>query len=752
MAKSAPQIRRSATPVKAVRWTGLGATFDAAVLIVAVLAAALVLGLSLEARSWMLTTLAFGWIPVGLWAAAATIVLRYRPRLLFRYWRWWLASAGLVAISIGTLSFFTADLMLPGLAVRYDASLGGLWGGVLAGYPLPLGVAKLAAVALVMPLLMYPRWTGGYYFKAARGLGACFWLGIRGAGQGGYRAARNLAFRIGLLFNRRRRRRWMGQMGRALNQAFSARPRRPAAQSKTVTPAVAAGEDAGPAEAPPWDDPPEADWAAADPFAASSNSRETVAAMPPVKSQWKLPSTSLLAPPEPYSVPQSPLQQMARHIETTLAEHGVTVEVKDIKAGPRIVRFGLVPGWVPKRAEYGKKDGSIGDADRSRVKVQSILTREKDLALALKTPYLRIEAPVPGEALVGLEVPNPSPGKVPIRKVMEVQSFASLTAKGGLPIALGEDTGGNAVVMDLAALPHVLIAGATGSGKSVCINSIVASLLFVKPPDQLRMLMVDPKRVELTPFNGIPHLIAPVIVDVEEVNPALRALMREMFRRYKLMEEVGTRNIAGYNAKCEERMPYLVLVVDELADLMMVGGFEIEQNLVRLAQLGRATGIHLVLATQRPSVNVVTGLLKANIPARVAFAVASQVDSRVILDTVGAEKLLGKGDMLLLNNDSPKPRRVQGTLVLDEEVDQVVEFWLNQQGPPLPVISIEDLEDDAAPGDDIDTQMLERARDLALHNPHLSSSFLERRLKIGRQKAEQIVELLEEEGLVIPRL
>jgi len=228
-------------------------------------------------------------------------------------------------------------------------------------------------------------------------------------------------------------------------------------------------------------------------------------------------------------------------------------------------------------------------------------------------------------------------------------------------------------------------------------------------------------------------------------------LMREMFRRYKLMEEIGTRNIAGYNAKSEERMPYLVLIVDELADLMMVGGFEIEQNLVRLAQLGRATGIHLVLATQRPSVNVVTGLLKANIPARVAFAVASQVDSRVILDTVGAEKLLGKGDMLLLNNDSPKPRRVQGTLVLDEEVDKVVEFWLNQQGPPLPEISIEDFEDEAAASDELDAQMLERARDLALRNPHLSSSFLERRLKVGRLKAEQIIEHLDEEGLVIPR-
>jgi S-DNA-T family DNA segregation ATPase FtsK/SpoIIIE len=460
---------------------------------------------------------------------------------------------------------------------------------------------------------------------------------------------------------------------------------------------------------------------------------------------------SLLSVPEPYSAPQNSLQQMAGHIESTLADHGVTVEVKDIKAGPRIVRFGLVPGWVQKRGESGRGDTGGGKLERSRVKVQSILTREKDLALALKTPYLRIEAPVPGEALVGLEVPNPSPSKVPLRKVMDVPAFGKVASKGGLPIAMGEDTGGNPVVMDLAALPHALIAGATGSGKSVCINSIVASLLFTKPPDQLRMLMIDPKRVELTPFNGIPHLIAPVIVDVEEVNPALRALMREMFRRYKLMEEVGTRNIAGYNAKEQEHLPYLVLIVDELADLMMVGGVEVEQNLVRLAQLGRATGIHLVLATQRPSVNVVTGLLKANIPARVAFAVASQVDSRVILDTVGAEKLLGKGDMLLLNNDSPKPRRVQGTLVYDEEVDKVVEFWLNQEGPPLPVISIEDVGGEAEAEEDLDEQMLESARELALRNPHLSPSLLERRLKIGGRKATQIIEQLEDEGLVIPR-
>ena len=755
MAKFPKQIRRSAAaPDQTGRFINLGMVFDVAFLIVAVLAMALVLVLSAQARLWMLVTLAFGWIPVGVWAVGTIVLLRYWPMLIFRYWRWWLGSAGLVAISIGVLSFFSADLIVPRLGILYNASLGGRWGGVVAGYPLPIGVLKLVLIIIVTPLLMYPKWMGTHYFKAMRVAGVYFCRGIRGTGKSVYRAAQYLAFRINLLLNSRQRRIWLRRLSRTLNQGFAAKPRRAFVTGAGTALVTSSSVEAVPVEAVSWDEPSgleDADWDITDRFLPQPGAKEPVAVMSAVKSQWKLPSTSLLAPPEPYLVPQNPLQQMARHIETTLADHGVTVEVKDIKAGPRIVRFGLVPGWVQKRAEYSKKDGSTSEAERSRVKVQSIITREKDLALALKTPYLRIEAPVPGEALVGLEVPNPSPGKVPIRQVMDIQSFGALTAKGGLPIALGEDTGGNAVVMDLASLPHVLIAGATGSGKSVCINSIVASLLFTKPPDQLRMLMVDPKRVELTPFNGIPHLIAPVIVDVDEVNQALRALMREMFLRYKLMEEIGTRNISGYNAKSEERMPYLVLIVDELADLMMVGGFEIEQNLVRLAQLGRATGIHLVLATQRPSVNVVTGLLKANIPARVAFAVASQVDSRVILDTVGAEKLLGKGDMLLLNNDSPKPRRVQGTLVLDEEVDKVVEFWLNQQGPPLPEISIEDFEDEAAASDELDSQMLERARDLALRNPHLSSSFLERRLKVGRLKAEQIIEHLDEEGLVIPR-
>lgn len=747
MARSTKQIRRAAAaPDKKAGRFKLGFLFDGTVLVSVVLVAGLALGLSASARQWVITTLAYGWIPVGVWAVSVLVVLRYRLRWLARYWRWWVGAAGLAAIAIGALSFF-----FPGVGLLSEISLAGRWGSVLGGPPLALGVLKLLAVALLTPLLVYPKWMGSYYLRGLRYAGIGLRVALTYLLIGLYRPARYLLRQVRLLLNGRYRRRWLRRARGLVSRAFAARPQRPSRQPRVT--ASAAGDAT--IEAPDlWngaDSGVASDWEAADVPAPSVESEDTAATAPPAKSQWQLPSINLLSPPEPYSVPQTPLQQIARHIENTLAEHGVAVEVKDIKAGPRIVRFGLVPGWFQKKSESSKGDSSGAALERSRVKVQSVLTREKDLALALKTPYLRIEAPVPGEALIGLEMPNPSPGKVPLRKVMDVPTFQKVVSKGGLPIALGEDTGGNPVVTDLGSLPHMLIAGATGSGKSVCINSIVASLLFTKPPDQLRMLMVDPKRVELTPFNGIPHLIAPVIVEVDEVNPALRALMREMFRRYKLMEEIGTRNITGYNAKAQERMPYLVLIVDELADLMMAGGFEVEQNLVRLAQLGRATGIHLVLATQRPSVNVVTGLLKANIPARVAFAVASQVDSRVILDAVGAEKLLGKGDMLLLNNDSPKPRRVQGTLLYDEEVDKLVEFWLKQQGPPLPVIPIDDTDEEVEDQDHLDEQLLERARELAIRNPHLSSSFLERRLKIGGQKAAQIIELLEEEGLVIPR-
>ena len=773
MPRPPQQIRRSVTPWdKQSSPTRAGSVMDGLVVVVLVVVVLLALGVSSAARQWAASTLGYGWAPVLLWATAVLATLRYRWRLLVRHWRIWTMAAALVAMSVLILAYF-----YPTQGSMSQTSLGGTWGTQLIGTPPVLGLVRLAAIALLIPALLYPRRVALRYLYALHHVGASLQSVTLSVLPAQRRERNPLGRRLRLMRRRAYWRRWWRAARASLVNSLSLRRRQPAeavwtplgTESATGETGAAprsseaAGETAtlyngsAPGTIPQWDNNlPSAPAQAVPTSAGKEVVKEAVKEAPkPVvlKSRWKLPpATTILAQPEPHNVPQGPLQQMSRLIESTMAEHGVIVEVKEVKAGPRVVRFGLVPGWVTRKGETGRNEAGQPQVERSRVKVQAILTREKDLALALKTPYLRIEAPVPGEALVGLEVPNPVPSKVPLRAVMDTPVFRKLAARGvSLPLALGQDTAGAPVALDLAALPHVLIAGATGSGKSVCINSIVASLLLTRPPDQVRMVMIDPKRVELTPFNRIPHLITPVIVEIEEVNPALRGLMREMFRRYKQMEEAGTRNIVGYNAKAKERMPYLVLIVDELADLMMVGGFEIEQNLVRLAQLGRATGIHLVLATQRPSVNVVTGLLKANIAARVAFAVASQVDSRVILDTVGAEKLLGKGDMLLLSNDSPKPRRVQGALIYDEEIDELVKFWLEQKGPPLPEISIADPDEEGEDeeGEDVDDRMLDQARELALRNPRLSASLLERRLRIGGRRASQIMEMLEDEGLLV---
>ena len=689
-----------------------------------------------DPRKWLWQGLGYGWAPVGLWAASVLFTLRYRARMLVYHWRLWGVAAAAVALSLCGLSYFS-----PARGLLEEVSYAGRWGVALGGPALlPVGLVKMVAITVLVPLVFYPRSIAPLY---SQGL-AHFWrwlqlaagyayLGMRKAVSGTGRAMRGLSDKAA--------------RGRASMAARRADRTGNAAEDNSgedghlireaSSPAVATGylrraEVEKEPEAGLDDDP--LPWIPAP--AAAKDGEEP-------GSGWRLPPVETLAPPEPVGASEDEFRGMAKEVEQALADHGVRVEVSGITAGPRVVQFGLSPGWIAKRSS-----GSEG-GERSRVKVQSILTREKDLALALKTPFLRIEAPVPGEALVGLEVPVPTPTKVHLRAVMETPRFQKLMSKGGLPIAMGQDTGGEPVALDLAALPHMLIAGATGSGKSVQINSIIASFLMTKTPDQLRLLMVDPKRVELTPFNGIPHLIQSVIVEAEEVTESLRGLNREMIRRYKQMEELGVRNIEVYNERSEDKMPFLVLIVDELADLMMVAGFEVEQNLVRLAQLGRAAGIHLLLATQRPSVNVVTGLLKANIPARCAFAVSGQVDSRVILDSVGAEKLMGKGDALILHKESPKPERMQGALVYDEEVEELVRFWTQQEGPPVPPINLESSGDEDGEGN-VDVQQMDMARDLAIRNPNLSTSVLERRLKVGEKRAEEILETLEEEGYLIP--
>ncbi len=628
--------------------------------------------------------LGFGLYPTLAWFAIAVLLLRYRGVKEIWLWRGLAGSGVIVALSLSILSMFE-----PATGRLQDVSLGGSWGSYLGGFPLALGSAKALAILLAGPLLLYPK----------RGLKA-YGFAVRGAYT-----------HTGIFL------RW--SLGRTNGEGYDPVERPPAVKK-------------------------------------ASSVIEKESGIPPKRgskgSAWQLPSLELLSQGTTAPVPQNVLNKMAGHIEETLADHRVDVKVEDIRTGPRVIRFGLVPGWMKRQGEAQKGRAAASStqlgAEASRVRVQSILAREKDLALALKTPYLRMEAPVPGEALVGLEVPNPHANRVYLRSLAESSDFQKIASKGTLPIAIGEDTGGSPVISDLTALPHLLIAGATGSGKSVCINAVIASMLLTNRPDRLRMIMVDPKRVELTPFNGIPNLVLPVIVDADKVLDVLKGVQNEMLRRYKLLEEAGARNLSTYNGKSKEPMPYLVVIIDELADLMMTAAFEVEQALVRLAQLGRATGIHLILATQRPSVNVVTGLLKANVPARIAFAVASQVDSRVILDAVGAERLLGKGDMLLLSQDSPKPVRVQGTYVADEEIEDLVSFWKNQSGPPLPEIVLEDSEEEQEAEALDDESLLESARELAERTPNLSPSVLQRRLQVGYAKAVQLTRQMEAEGVL----
>ena len=407
---------------------------------------------------------------------------------------------------------------------------------------------------------------------------------------------------------------------------------------------------------------------------------------------WAKPPMDLLEDAPESAISEQDIRETAETIVRTLTEYGVEVSIGQVRPGPTVTMYGLTPGWVRRTKQVKEKDEEGNqvvrqeETNRTRVKVDSILSREKDLALALKTPSIRIETPVMGTSQVGIEVPNPNPSMVAERMVMESAGFKKLRSKAALPVALGKGSGGETEVIDLAKMPHLLIAGSTGSGKSVCLNAIISCLIMEKSPEEVRLLLIDPKRVELTPYNGIPHLLTPVVVETDKVVGLLKGLIQEMMDRYRKFESAGARNIEIYNQKGPERMPYIVVAVDELADLMMTAAFDVEQSLCRLAQMGRATGIHLVVATQRPSVDVVTGLIKANFPSRVAFAVSSQIDSRTILDTAGADKLLGRGDMLYLPVDASTPRRIQNVFISDREIERLVTFWQSTpRGPRMPL-------------------------------------------------------------------
>ena len=434
------------------------------------------------------------------------------------------------------------------------------------------------------------------------------------------------------------------------------------------------------------------------------------------------------------SIDEKELLELSRVLERTLADFDVEGKVSEVHPGPVITLFEFEPA--------------------PGMKVSQILNRQDDLALALKAQRIRIVAPIPGKAAVGIEIPNRIKATVSLREILASPAFQDST--DALPLALGKDVAGVPFATSLERMPHLLIAGATGSGKSVCINTLIMSLLYTKTPAELRFILIDPKMLELTPFNGIPHLRMPVVTDPKKAAQALRFSVKEMERRYQMLAKHGARNIEGYNrlnltpAQTEEpKLPYLVVVVDELADLMALLPTEIEEPVQRLAQMARAVGIHLILATQRPSVDVITGMIKANFPSRIAFQVASRTDSRVILDMNGAESLLGHGDSLYLPAGKPEPYRIHGAFVSGEEIERVVGF-LKAQGRPV-------VQDDSAleqvrisDADDSDDELYEEAMRLVVLHQQASTSMLQRRLKVGYSRAARLLDLLEERGVVGP--
>ena len=461
----------------------------------------------------------------------------------------------------------------------------------------------------------------------------------------------------------------------------------------------------------------------------------------------RLPSLNILLADQNTRPDERTINQTAGMIEKTLAEFGIVSTVIGFRVGPTVTQFAVQPGFM-KRAGSSEEE-----AQQIKVRVAQIASLQKDLALALSAERLRIEAPVPGKPYVGIEVPNSHSSVVRMRSILETETFHKIGKP--LAMALGRDVSGQPVVADLARMPHLLIAGATGSGKSVCITSIAACLAMNNPPEDLRMIMIDSKMVELLRFNGLPHLYGKVETNIERIMGVLRWVVVEMEHRYRLLEAAHARDLDTYNRRLSRKkdgapLPRIVVLIDELADLMMSAPDQTEHNLVRLAQMARATGIHLIVATQRPSTDVVTGLIKANFPARLAFAVASGVDSRVILDTTGADSLLGRGDMLFLNPEVGTPARAQGVMITDMEIERIISHWqknaeISKDAPPWEKLLTE-------PEENEDEDLIEKATSIVRQSQRASASLLQRRLRIGYPRAARLLDQLEELGVVGPSL
>lgn len=706
-------------------------------------------------HSIILETVGFGIVLFLIWAMLAILVVwQRRMRSVVKWWNFWLGALVLTLAVWGILGLIRPEFAIGDVdfqSVTLGGSAGaGFIGNQGAGAPpaLRLALIILCGVAILVP---YPsfrftrRLAGATKIAASETALSIAWLA-----SNSWRLLRESFAR------HRPRRRVSGPVaGKALKEGAGI------STSETELTAPRMKPSTGGIQLPLSSAPVEEAETKQDDGAA----RRRAAAAAKVE----LPPPELLDRATEINFATADNERRARLIEEALASYGVEAKVVQINPGPSVTQFGLEPGWVRKYKRVvehdpqGKvrldKDGNpvtrMEEVSKTRVKVERITALANNLALALATPNIRIEAPVPGKPVVGVEVPNTTTSIVRLRGVMESPVFQKLRARSPLPLALGNGAAGEPVAADLTKMPHLLIAGATGSGKTVCINSVIACLLMCNPPEDLRLLLIDPKRVELVSFNGVPHLISPVVTDVEKAIEALRRVMREMDNRFTKFASVGVRNIEGYNRSplVTERIPHLVVIVDELADLMMSAAEVVEPAICRLAQLARATGIHLILATQRPSVDVVTGLIKANFPTRISFAVVSSVDSRTILDVGGAEKLLGQGDMLYVPPEAAKPKRLRGCFVADHEIDRIVRFWKERSDKSLHLddavahafAALASDEEEARSTD----PLLASARRLAKEHSHVSTSLLQRRLHIGYPRAARLMDALEEEGTVI---
>ncbi len=776
-------------------------------------------------RDTLIRTFGLAMGPVGGVALLSIIVAARHPKSLVSKFNWWLAVVVAGTITFGSMAFFSFEY-----GVLRDVTMGGEAGVLIIGEQDRWGIARLSGMALVACYLVAPRFslqtTLIALFSVLWSITLIFRVTFAAFGKIRDRYEDRQVRRMVGSLNRVNPNRvnvsemWprLGMIRPREAQPIEAPPPEELNYEAAIADSLVMAE---PVPAPtgvavadideneeyeeeeeeyedqePEDDEPlrpvylpKQEPMFTDPVPAEPQPTNGVSGAHAAGIGPAVPSLDILDATEQVETHPDDQKERAQQIEEALASHGIDAKVTQINPGPTVTQFGVEPGWFRKFKEVRERDpdGKLKvdqtgqplvrhqEVSKKRVRVDQIAALDKDLALAMAAPTIRIEAPVPGKAMVGIEVPNVTMGVVGLKEALASPEFRKMLGKSKLAVALGKGSAGQMLMGDLAAMPHLLIAGSTGSGKSVCITSLISSLLMNNTPRDVQFVMVDPKRVELVPFSTVPHLATPVIMDMDKVVGALKWVTEEMDRRYKVMAGAGARNIGGYNAKVDEEdhMSYLVVVIDELADLMVMAPFDVEQSLTRLAQMGRATGIHLIVATQRPSVDVITGLIKANFPTRISFAVTSMTDSRVILDAPGAEKLLGRGDMLYLPSDAAKPKRLQGVYLSDMEVERIVHFWSEKVGGVAEPPTIEEL---LASGSDKEQNefeepsltlpllprisdtlqeivenedpMFTKARGLAMRHKSVSASLLQRRLGIGYPKAASLLDQLEENGLV----